>query len=50
MWIMDIEQAIQYVLNKNGYSQLKPNQKSVIEQYLKGSIYCFAPLLKVAKA
>ena len=33
---MDIENAIQYALNKNGYMQLMPNQRSVIEQYLKG--------------
>ena len=32
----NLEEAIQFALSKNGYSQLKPNQRSVIEQYLKG--------------
>ena len=33
---MDIEEALQFALNKNGYSQFRLNQKIVIEQYLKG--------------
>lgn len=32
----NIEGAIQYALNRNGYNQLKPNQRIIIEQYLKG--------------
>lgn len=33
---MDIEEALQFALSKNGYSQFRLNQKIVIEQYLKG--------------
>ena len=35
--------------NKNGYSQLKQNQRSVIEHYLKGRGLRFASPLEVAK-
>lgn len=32
----NLEEALQFALRKIGYSELKPNQKSVIEQYVKG--------------
>ena len=37
-----IIQAINYAPNKNGYSMLRPNQRTVIEHYMKGKdvIYC----------
>ena len=38
---MDLEEAIQYALSKNGYTNLKPNQRIVIEQYMKGKDVLF---------
>ena len=46
---MDIGQAIQYALNKIENNQRKQNQRSVIEQYLKGQDVLFCSLLEVAK-
>ena len=49
MGIMDIGQAIQYALNIIENNQRKQNQRSVIEQYLKGQDVLFCSLLEVAK-
>ena len=37
----DLESAIDFSLYKNGYSQLRPNQKNIIEQYMKGNDVLF---------
>ena len=36
-----IEHAIDFSLHKNGYSELKPNQRTVIEHYMKGKDVLF---------
>ena len=37
----DLESAIDFSLFKNGYSELRPNQKNIIEQYMKGNDVLF---------
>ena len=39
---MAMKQAVDYALQKNGYSELLPNQGLIIEQYVKGNdiLYC----------
>ena len=47
---MDIGQSIQYAFNKIEYNQRKQNQRSVIEQYLKGQDVLFCSPTRSGKS
>ena len=44
----DMIQAINYAPNKKGYSLLRPNQRTVIEHYMKGKMFFIVHQLEAA--